>query len=97
MNAQIGWCPHGAGPCLRPDGIGAYTLSEWSSLTLDGLDEALSEGTMAKKSFYDYIIAGDEVFLLPQNQGKTGDAIQQPAVADDRPPPAASERCAAGK
>jgi tetratricopeptide (TPR) repeat protein len=40
-------------------------------LTLDGIDEAVSEGSLEKKSFYDYVTTGDEVLFLPQGEGKT--------------------------
>ncbi|MBN2352344.1 MAG: tetratricopeptide repeat protein [Spirochaetales bacterium] len=49
------------------------------TLTVDGLDEAVSEGTLEKKSFYDYISTGDDVLFLPQGEAIAASA--EPAAA----------------
>jgi hypothetical protein len=61
-----------AGKVTLQSGAVAYTYSEndvVGEITLDTIDEAVSEGALKKKSFYDYISTGDEVLFLPQDQG----------------------------
>jgi tetratricopeptide (TPR) repeat protein len=60
-----------AGKVTLQSGAVAYTYAEndvVGELTLDTIDEAVSEGRLTKKSFYDYISTGDEVLFLPKNR-----------------------------
>ena len=36
-------------------------------IIIENVDEAISEGTLQKKSFYDYISVGDEVLMVPKD------------------------------
>ncbi|RPJ06787.1 MAG: hypothetical protein EHM28_09390 [Spirochaetaceae bacterium] len=47
-------------------------------LTLTKVDEAVAEGAIAKKSFYDYAAAGDEVLYLPQGIPKLDESAGSP-------------------
>jgi tetratricopeptide (TPR) repeat protein len=47
-------------------------------ITLTKVDEAVAEGTIAKKSFYDYASAGDEVLYLPQGIPKQDESASSP-------------------
>jgi tetratricopeptide (TPR) repeat protein len=73
-----------AGKVSLESGKIGYQFSEndvVGEITLDGIDEAVAEGTLAKKSFYDYITTGDEVLFLPQVQGKTAATTSPQAAA----------------
>lgn len=52
---------------LRTDAIGfSYNKEDVvGEITITQADEAVSEGTLKKNSFYDYITAGDEVLYFP--------------------------------
>jgi tetratricopeptide (TPR) repeat protein len=73
-----------AGKVRLESGAIGFTYSEndvVGEIALDGVDEAVSEGKLAKKSFYDYITTGDEVLYLPAEQGKKDDGGAKPAAA----------------
>ena len=55
---------------LRTDKVG-FALQDADvvgKITLDAIDEAVAEGVLEKKSFYDYISVGDEVMILPDEE-----------------------------
>jgi tetratricopeptide (TPR) repeat protein len=61
---------------LTSDAIG-FTYAEndvVGQITLDNIDEAVAEGSLAKKTFYDYISTGDEVLFLPKTQPTVNEA-----------------------
>jgi tetratricopeptide (TPR) repeat protein len=66
---------------LRSDAIGfAFTEADVvGQLNIDAVDEAVSEGVLVKKSFYDYVSPGDEVVFLPKTEGKREEPTVNPA------------------
>ncbi len=71
-----------AGKATLESGTLGYRYSEndvVGTLVVDGVDEAVSEGTLEKKSFYDYISTGDDVLFLPKGGAK--EAATEPAAA----------------
>ena len=55
---------------LRTDKVG-FALQDADvvgKITLDAVDEAVAEGVLEKKSFYDYISVGDEVVILTDEE-----------------------------